>query len=146
MVVDLLEKPFRDKIAFKANPKKNDNTLCHPFIDKNSAVCYLKFVKINGIEFRNNLLVSMKDHKNKLFPTYGIIKDIIDIDGEVHFLLRSCKTVDYDSFLQAYKVVELQADQFVHIGEIFQYTTFSFWTPCNCNDQFVSRRCFNQDY
>ncbi|EAT33117.1 AAEL014625-PA [Aedes aegypti] len=40
----------------------------------------------------------------------------MDIGGQIHFLLRCCKTLDYDNFLQAYHIDELDVEQLIPIS------------------------------
>lgn len=132
-VIDLLENPFRDKVTFKPGPRiHKDNTLSkfyldekYQFVSKFDAIYYYAFIIINGIEFRNNTVVAVKNHDHLFFPTYGIIREIMELDNQIHF--RVCETVFYDEFVQAYEVQVSEVDHFMSIEAIFQHTTFSFW-------------------
>lgn len=146
-VIDLLEKPFQDKVQFKPIKKsRQGNVPSTVHINPDVHSFQQKAVHINGVEFRENLIVAFKKHSNRNYPSYGVIKEVHEIDGKPYLLAKCCCTLGYDDTLQAYEVEETDTERFVHIDEIFQHTTFSFWVPHNSETRYVSRRLYNQDY
>lgn len=148
MVVDIIDNPFRDKLVYHPSIRvPKHETQSNRFLkDHRQLVCCPKSVTLNGIEFRTNLVVALKNHDNLLFPSYAIIRELVDLDGQVHLLLRLCETVRYDDFLEAYQVEVTDVDNFINIDDIFQHTTFSFWKRLHSGEKFISRRVYNQDY
>lgn len=148
MVLEIVENPFQDKIMYKSGSSKHkQDTVSAMHLDISIQFVFCpNAIFINGIEFRKNLIVTLKDHKNLLYPSYGIIREIIDVDGELSLLLRACETIHYDVFLQAYEIEISERDIFINIGRIFQHTTFSFWKKFDSDKKYISRRIFNQDY
>lgn len=149
MVIDVLDNPFRDKLVFQSGPiLRREDTQSGIFLAEHVTVLNCpKSINFNGIDFRNNLVVALKMHDNMFFPSYGIIKEIVEFDNTICFLLQTCNTVCYDDFLQAYEVqLLLESRKLVNIEEIHQHTTFSLWTAEYSDKKFISRRLFNQDY
>lgn len=148
MVLEIIDNPFRDKITYKSGPTKaKQNTLSALHLDDMIQFVFCpRAIIANGIEFRKNLVVGLKHHQNLLYPSYGIIREIVDVDGILFLLLRTCDTVYYDNFVEAYEVQISEQDVFIKIDDIFQHTTFSFWKRFDSDKKYISRRVFNQDY
>lgn len=148
MVVDVLDNPFQDKtcynggkIVLREHARSKmflDEALIHVFIPKS--------VAINGIDFRPNLVVCIRNYDNDYYPSYGIITEIVVINSKVHFLLKLCSTTAYNNFLEAYEVSVKSEEQFFPFHQIHSHTTFAFWTIHGSSSKFVSRRNYCQDY
>lgn len=148
MVVDILDNPFTDKITYNGGKiVLREKCRSLPFLDE--AFVHLfrpKKVTVNGIEFRSNLLVCIRNHNDEYYPTYGIINEIVVIESKIHFLLQICDTTTYDSFLEAYEVAIGSSEDLFSFDQIHSHTTFSFWTPYGSSLKYVSRRSYCQDY
>lgn len=148
MVVDVLDNPLCDKTVHKPGQRMHkSNTIAGDRLEKDMEyVCCPKTVMRNGVEFRRNLLVALKHHENTLFPSYGIILEIIESNGSLFVLLKLCETIWYDDFLQAYEVRVTESDQLISLEDIFQHTTFALWKPFGGTAKYISRRYYNRDY
>lgn len=147
MVINLLDNPFTDKIAYKTGtlmlPKNSKSRF---FLEGNDEPVFVpKSVTINGIEFRPNLVVICKKPSMDLFPLFVVIKEIVVVDNQIHFLVQEGNTTGYNEFLQAYEVEIIGREQFVNSDEIHNHTTFTFWTPYNSQNKFISRRFYCRD-
>lgn len=105
-VLEILDNPLRDHMMYKSGPIMHKNeTLSGPHLGENVQLVYAPTtIILNGVEFRKNLAVALKCHENELFPTYGIIKELISTDDGLYVLLRLCDTILYDDFFQSYEV------------------------------------------
>lgn len=148
MVINVIDRPFRDKLTFKSgNLASRDECLSEPFLNPQQRFIFKpKSATLNGIEFRVNVVIGLKIHDNEFFPTYGIIREINVIDGKVFFLIRSCETLMYDEFLEAYEIQILQRDDYMSMEECHTHSTFAIWSPHGDPKKYVSRRVYNQDY
>lgn len=147
-IIDIMDNPFHDKFSIKAGKRQlAENTLSSIYLPIGTkTVSCPKNVKFNGIEFRKNLVICLKNNNNNPFPSYGIIREIVDNAGEVYFLVRTCFNLGIDEFLEAYEVEITEKDEFVHMRDIFQQTTFSLWKPYYSSKKYISRRVYNKDY
>lgn len=44
-------------------------------------------ITLNGVEFRKNLVVALKNYKNELFPEYGVIQEVVSADDGLIYVL-----------------------------------------------------------
>lgn len=145
--IEILENPFRDRLSYHSGSIINTESLDFNLPDDSMMAVYCpEIVTINGVEFRKNLLVALRNHEDLVYPSYGIIRNIIEVEGQTHFLLRACSTTCYNNFLQAYEVEVLESDVLVEIEAVFLHTTFSFRKTYNGDKKYISRRIFNMDY
>lgn len=149
MVLDIIDNPFADKVHYTTGKLQHRNeTLSCPFLHKDHEefVFTPKTVTINGIEFRPNLIISMRNHNNMLYPSFAIIREIVILNNTVHFLITICETTGYNEFYEAYEVEVLGEDRFVQDIEAYQHATFVFWSPYDSQSKYISRRFYCQDY
>lgn len=148
MIVNLLDNPFCDKLVYKSGRfVKRTECLSDTYLDQNTEFVFVpNTATLNGIEFRKNSVISLRIHENDVFPTYGIIREIVVVSSKVMFLLRMCYTTWYDDFLEAYVINQTDKDKLIHMEECFTHTTFSFWSPYGSMQKYISRRFYNQDY
>ncbi|XP_055537683.1 uncharacterized protein LOC129725654 isoform X1 [Wyeomyia smithii] len=148
MVLNILDHPFCDQLTYKSGQTVNRlNCMSESYIPPHYEFVYVpKTVLLNGIEFRPNLIVGLKNHENILFPVYGIIREIVVLSGKTFFLLRMCDTTDYNEFYEAYELQITKQEKFIGTEDCFTHAIFSFWIPYNCSQRYISRRCYNRDY
>lgn len=148
MVTDILDNPFADSITYGPGTiVARESCLSKAFLQPSIAVVFIpKKVTINGIDFRSNLIVCLKNAKDKNYPSYGIIKEIVVIDSRIYFLVKLCITKLYNDFLQAYEVEVNTNEQMLNFEDIHLHTTFAFWTPYGSDKKYISRRNFHRDY
>nr|XP_029713732.1 uncharacterized protein LOC115257890 [Aedes albopictus] len=148
MIVDILDNPFRDKTSYHGGKiVLREQSRSQRFLDETLVQVFIpKSVTINGIDFRPNLLVCIRNYENEYYPTYGIINEIVVINSKIHFLLKLCKTKTYNTFLEAYEVSVDSDEQLFHLEQIHTHTTFAFWTSHGNSLKFVSRRNYCRDY
>lgn len=148
MIIDILDNPLKDKITYSGgrivlrehcrSERFLEDTIAHLFIPR--------IVTINGIDFRSNLLVCIRNHDNEYFPSYGIITEITVINSKIHFLLKLCSTKSYNRFLEAYEVSVESNEKLLPLDHIHTHTTFAFWSAYGNSQKFVSRRNYCKDY
>ncbi|XP_062541847.1 uncharacterized protein LOC134209836 [Armigeres subalbatus] len=148
MILNILDNPFCDKLVFTSvkivvRNKCLSASLLEPTIEH---VHVPKTAIMNGIEFRTNGVVALSRHDDNVFPAYGVIKEILIIDGKMHFLLELVETVCYNEFYEAYEVNTLHDNELFSSDSCFTHTVFSFWSPYGCLKKYVSRRFYNRDY
>ncbi|XP_061512531.1 uncharacterized protein LOC133393095 [Anopheles gambiae] len=148
MAIDMLDNPFTDNITYYGGnlvKREHCNSVCfidlcvpHVFVPNKATV--------NGIDFRKNLLVCIKNHENEYYPSYGIIVEIVVMNSAMFLLIKLCKTNGYNDCLEAYEVAVGPTETFVSFEEIHSHTTFAFWSPFGSDKKYVSRRNYCQDY
>lgn len=148
MIVNVLDNPWRDHLKFgsgKLIPRSE--CLSEKYLDADLNFVFTpKVATLNGIDFRENVLIGTKQHDNEYYPTYGIIREIVLLNGKASVLLRLCDTISYNEFLEAYEVEAGRKDEFVCLEECFTHAIFSFWSPYGSTKKFISRRFYNRDY
>lgn len=147
MVVDIIDNPFTDKVVYKTGCLRyQKDCKSKAFIVENEDIIFTpRNVTINGIEFRPNVIVALKNSK-ELYTCFAVIREVVVKHNQLYFLVRICKTLDYNDFLEAYEVEVTDSDQFLSTEAIHQHATFAFWTTHNSNTQYISRRFYCQDY
>lgn len=148
MVIDILDNPFTDKITYNGGKiVQREQCRSMAFLDEGIANLFMpKKVVVNGIEFRPNLLVCIKNYNDEYYPSYGIITEIVVVESKIHVLLKLCDTTAYDNFLEAYEVVVGSTEELFLLEQIHSHTTFAFWSPYGSKLKYVSRRSYCQDY
>lgn len=103
-------------------------------------------IKINGVEFRLNLLVCLKIDKEsgKNLPLFGCIKEILMLNkNEVYFLTTLYKTHLFDTDFNAYRVdweLHKISQLFVNCLSLAYYKPLSIWSEPTSNHFYVSLR------
>nr|XP_029723538.1 uncharacterized protein LOC109403469 isoform X1 [Aedes albopictus] len=148
MIINILDNPFCDNIKYisakLANPEE---CLSNSYLDQsNETVLLPKSILVNGIQLRPNLIIALKIHSNNLFPSYGIIRELVVVDDQIYILIRKCSTTWYDEYFQAYEVTVTAEDELLSIEDCFIHTTYSFWSTPNDPKKYISRRFYNRDY
>lgn len=148
MILNMLDNPFCDNPKFTSGKLMNRNEcLCSMLLDPALQHVFVpKTAILNGIEFRANAVIGLKRCTGDAFPSYGIIKEIVVIDGKISFMVTLIETVWYDNFYQAYQVDILNTDELISSEQCFLHTLFSFWSPYDCQHKYISRRFYNRDY
>lgn len=149
MTLYILENPFTDKVNYKSGKIiHRSETLSDKFLPEfqEDLLFVPTTVTMNGIDFRRNLIVSLTNHNNMLYPTFAIIQEIVIIHNTTNFLVKVCQTTDYNNFYEAYEVEVLEEERFLQDVEVYQHTTFAFWSPYDSQKKFISRRFYCQDY
>ncbi|XP_062711067.1 uncharacterized protein LOC115265251 [Aedes albopictus] len=148
MVTDILDNPFTDKIVYgPGSIVARNNCRAEKFLHENvSHVFVPKRVSVNGVEFRRNLIVCLKNINDEYYPSYAIIIEIIVIDSKLHFLVKICNTESYDDFLQAYEVSVDSSERLFNTENVHLHSTFSFWSAYGSARKYISRRNYNRDY
>lgn len=149
MTLDILDNPYADKIVFKTGKMvRCAETRSKSFLSEYSVdlVFTPANVTVNGVDFRPNLIISLINHNNMMYPTYAIIREIVVINNTINYLVKICKTKDYNNFYEAYEIEILDEERFLQAVEVHQHTTFAFWTPYDSQTKYVSRRFYCQDY
>lgn len=91
-------------------------------------------IKINGVQFRLNLLVCLENDKKSEnhLPLFGHIEEIIMLErNEVYFLTTLCKTLYFDTDFNAYYVereTNTISQLFVNCLNIAHYKPLSVWS------------------
>lgn len=146
MIMHILDNTYADAIVYHAGKLVlTEKCKSNSFVDE-PYVFIPKRATINGIEFRTNLVVCIKEFRNEYFPCYGIIQELVVINRKLYFLLNICSTNTYNDLLEAYEVEVIPETKFFNIDEIHSHTTFAFWSPYKSNIKYISRRCYHQDY
>ncbi|XP_049293889.1 uncharacterized protein LOC125769273 [Anopheles funestus] len=141
MAIDLLDNPFTDSITYYGgNLVKREHCCSARYIDLCVPYVFVpKKVTINGIDFRKNLLVCIKNHDDEYYPSYGIIVEIVVMNTTIFLLLKLCKTNGYDDFLEAYEVAVERCEKIVSFEQIHSHTNFAFWSPFGSDKKYISR-------
>lgn len=148
MIVNVLDNPWRDNLKFNSGQLvPRSECLSEQHLDEKLDFIFTpKVATLNGIVFRKNELIGIKQHQNEYYPTYGIIREIVLINGKVSLLLRLCDTISYNEYLEAYEVEVSTKDELKCLEECFTHAVFSFWSPYGNKAKFISRRFYNRDY
>lgn len=147
--VNIAENPFIDKTEFKSGKVcfVKDLAVAAVLDPEPEARCFTtKGVVVNGVHFRNNSIVSVKEAESSVVPSYAEIKEIILIEKELFLFATMFEILSFDEKLQAYEVNKLDGNRLLPIKSVHCYTTFAVWKAYNNPKLYISRRIFNNDY
>ena len=146
--VTIAERPLKDRLSYQSGKieliknLKSANMLNHNIEDR----CFSpKEMVFNGVQFRINCIVAVKDSGQNL-PVFGEIQEIVVLDNTPRMLLVLWDAIDFDDFLQAYQVETTNQLQLIFLDNIYCHTTFAFWKKYNDNTHYISKRFFNGDF
>lgn len=148
MIINVLDEPFRDKLNYvSAKLVKRQQCLSNDYLDETVEIVLLpKVLIINGVQLRPNSIVALKNQSCTLFPTFGVICELVVVDEQIYILIRNCHTTWYNEFFQAYEIDVTDNHALVCVENCFLHTTYSFWSSPTDTKKYISRRFYNQDY
>lgn len=136
--------------AFSRKEEFVENTLSRQFLLElnytlNNKVLLARSVKVNGVEFRLGLYVCLEVPivRSDNLPLFGKIKEIIILNGtEVHFLISTCTTVEFNVNLHAYHLeFNKESDnRFTNVSRLGFFKPFCCWNPSKSNNLYISLR------
>lgn len=147
--ISIAERPFKDCLTYQSGKMfLIKNMKSAPLLIFNSEDrCFSpKEMVFNGVQFRTNCVVSVKDTNLNGLPTFGEIREIVVIDDKAKILLILWETIDFDDVLQAYQVENTKQEMLVSLENIHSHTTFAFWKTYNNTPHYISKRIYNNDY
>lgn len=147
--VNIAKNPLIDKTEFKSGKVcfVKDLAVAAVLDPEPEARCFTtKGVVVNGVHFRNNSIVSVKEAESSVVPSYAEIKEIILIEKELFLFATMFEILSFDEKLQAYEVNKLDGNRLLPIKSVHCYTTFAVWKAYNNPKLYISRRIFNNDY